>query len=57
LIAGHDGIGIAPASVRFPDERAGILDASQKSRYIEVAEIAEVVKTVGKGNKSALKIG
>jgi hypothetical protein len=42
LIAGRHGIGMAPASVRFPDEQAGILGALLNSRYIKAADTAKI---------------
>jgi hypothetical protein len=42
LIAGRHGIGMAPASVRFPDEQAGILGELLKGRYIKAADAAKI---------------
>lgn len=49
LIAGRHGIGMAPASVRFPDEQAGMMGVMWMRRYVsatDVAEVGEVAKIV-----------
>jgi hypothetical protein len=44
VIAGRHGIGMAPASVHFPDEQAGMMGVSSGIVYIRTADVAEVVE-------------
>jgi hypothetical protein len=44
VIAGRHGIGMAPASVRFPDEQAGMMGVMWIRRYIRAADVAQIVE-------------
>jgi hypothetical protein len=59
LIAGRHGIGMAPASVRFPDEQAGMMGVMWIRLYIrtaDVAEVGEVAKIVDLDRVSSVTI-